>query len=342
MRGAAIAANIAGVSTPKTGVARMPSDLINRRSFAALGASFAAAGLLPMPKGHAAASDIVRIVHSGNSPSRKSGVIYVVKSNGDLHWYRYMGDGANDVTGATGWHPNSGNRIGNGWQSMVEIMGYGDGVLLAIHENGDLLWYKYDGDGVDDVSGAAGWHANSGNPIGNGWTGFHRVFATPRGPGSQGNVFVVKENGDLHWYSYSGNGEADRSGAMGWHPNSQNPVGNGWSGLRDLVGCDRGRIFAVRDNGDLLWYQYNGSGIADLSGATGWSPNSSNPIGNGWNFRALLAGPRLDASGFDAALYAIGQDGDMRWYAYGGQGESDVSGGTGWHPSSSNFIGRGW
>jgi Tachylectin len=320
----------------------MSSKLINRRTFTAMGASIAAAGFLPPTNGLAAQSDIINIIHSGNRPSQSSGVIYVIKSNGDLHWYRYMGDGVNDVSGATGWHANSGNRIGNGWQNIVEVMGYGDGVILAVHENGDLLWYKYEGVGVDDVSGRIGWHANSGNAIGNGWSGFQRVLATPGGPDAQGNVFVVKQNGDLTWYSYSGIGEADRSGASGWHPNSGNPVGNGWSGLRDIVGCDRGRIFAVAENGNLLWYQYSGSGIADVSGATGWVSNSGNPIGNGWSMRTLLAGPRRDNSGFDAALYAVGDDGNMRWYAYGGNGESNVSGNTGWHPNSGNFIGRGW
>jgi hypothetical protein len=36
------------------------------------------------------------------------------------------------------------------------------------------------------------------------------------------------------------------------------------------------------ENGDLLWYQYNGKGESNLGGSFGWSPNSGNAIGNGW------------------------------------------------------------
>jgi hypothetical protein len=46
--------------------------------------------------------------------------------------------------------------------------------------------------------------------------GFHRV------------VYGVAQNGDLRWYGYDGNGEPDRSGALGWRANSGNFVGNGW------------------------------------------------------------------------------------------------------------------
>jgi hypothetical protein len=50
-------------------------------------------------------------------------------------------------------------------------------------------------------------------------------------------------------------------------------------------------VFAVAENGDLLWHRYDGTGVADPNGATGWHPNSGNPIGNGWQgFRQLYGG----------------------------------------------------
>src|ERR1700761_9128638 len=203
------------------------------------------------------------------------GVIYGVAPNGDLLWYRYHGGGARDRSGATGWDPNSGNPVGNGWQNFRQIFGCGDGVILAIEQNGDLRWYQYQGNGESDRSGATGWHANSGNTIGNGWQNFRQVFVTPaegRSPGSL-VIYAVAQNGDLHWYRYLGSGENDRSGATGWHPNSGNPIGNGWQNFHRLFGCGA-VIFGVKENGDLLWYVYNGSGLSDRSGATGWAPNS--------------------------------------------------------------------
>jgi hypothetical protein len=277
------------------------------------------------------------------------GVLYGVAENGDLLWYRYQGNGERDPSGHTdpsgntGWHPNSGNPIGNGWQNFRHILGCGDGVILAVQQNGDLLWYQYQGNGERDPSGNTGWHPNSGNPIGNGW-GFRHLFVNPRegrSSSSRLEIYGVAENGDLRWYSYHGNGERDRTGSTGFHPNSGNPIGNGWQSFRHLFGCG-GIILAVQQNGDLLWYSYQGNGESDRSGSTGFHPNSGNPIGNGWqNFRALFGGSD-DSGGFGQVIYAVAQNGDLLWYKYHGAGESDRSGSTGFRPNSGNPIGNGW
>jgi hypothetical protein len=272
------------------------------------------------------------------------GVMYGVAPNGDLLWYRYLGHGENDRSGNTGWAPNSGNPIGNGWQNFRQILGCGDGVILAIQQKGDLLWYQYQGNGESDRTGSTGWHPNSGNPIGNGWQDFRQVFVTPREGmfnSSRLTIYGVAQNGDLLWYSYNGHGENDRAGSIGWAANSSNPIGNGWQGFHRIFGCG-GIIFGVQPNGDLLWYSYVGNGVSDRSGSTGWSPNSGNPIGNGWqNFRGLFGGSD-DSGGFGQVIYAVAQNGDLLWYRYNGHGESDRSGSTGWSPNSGNPIGNGW
>ena len=53
------------------------------------------------------------------------------------------------------------------------------GVVLAIQPDGDLLWYRYTGDGTADRTGATGWVQNSGNQIGRGWQGFRQVLGSP-------------------------------------------------------------------------------------------------------------------------------------------------------------------
>jgi hypothetical protein len=123
------------------------------------------------------------VFHSGGSTppgsgAHKDGVIFAVSPNGELHWYRSNGDGNRDISTSSGWHPNSGNRIGNGWQGFPFLIGGGNGAILAVAANGDLHWFRYDGSGEEDVSGATGWHPNSGNIIGR--TSF--TSSPPRSP----------------------------------------------------------------------------------------------------------------------------------------------------------------
>jgi len=97
-----------------------------------------------------------------------------------------------------------------------------------------------------------------------------------------------------------------------------------------------GAIFNVDPDGALRWYRYDGNGEQDPTGGTGWAPNSGNQIGRGWS-----AGFR-DFFGTSGVIYAVADDGALRWYRYDGNGEQDPTGGTGWAPNSSNQIGRGW
>ena len=290
-----------------------------------------------------------RIVYGGNGTTPVDsglplvGTFYGVARNGDLHWYRYTGAGAHDPNGVAGWHPNSGNPIGNGWDGFIHLLGCGDGILLGVLPNGDLLWYAYEGNGEADASGGTGWHLNSRNPIGNGWHGFRDLIVLPQSgrPSNRLKILAVARNGDLLWCSYEGNGESDISGVSGWHPNSGNPIGNGWHGFRHLHGSGN-VVFAVRENGDLLWHAYEGMGESDVTGATGWHPNSGNPIGNGWqNFRHIFGGV-TDVGGFGHVIYTVTQTGELLWHRYEGQGEADVSGTTGWHPNSGSVIDRVW
>ena len=276
------------------------------------------------------------------------GELYGVEPNGDLRWYRYDGSGQFSPDGSVGWAPNSRNVIGNGWNSFKFLCGGGNGVLFGVEPDGDLRWYRYTaGDGVEDRAGSRGWDANSRNIIGNGWAGFVSLVCTPKyGPTYRptqpaSTLYAVEPGGVLRWYRYVGDGTADRSGNTGWARNSGNVIGNGWQGFKILTAAGA-VLFGVEQNGDLRWYYYQGDGTADPSGNTGWHPNSRNIIGRGWNrFSRIVGGPD-DHYGFGIALYAVEPNGDLYWYKYLGNGESDPSGSTGWHPNSGTQIGRGW
>jgi hypothetical protein len=271
--------------------------------------------------------------------SETAGVIFSVQPNGDLHWYRYVGNGEADVSGSTGWHPNSGNRIGNGWHMFNKLVCCGDGVILGIEPNGTLRWYRYVGHGEDDVSGSTGWHQNSGNPIGNGWQLMRNLIALKSVYATYGlTILTVAQNGDLLWHSYGGNGESDITGRTGWHPNSGNPIGNGWQGHRHLHGSGN-VIFAVRENGDLHWYRYDGDGQADVSGSTGWFENSGNRVATGWHTFRHIFGGATDYVGYGQVLFTVSENGDLLWHRYAGLGWADISG---WIANSGNAIGNGW
>jgi hypothetical protein len=222
------------------------------------------------------------------------GVLFGVEPNGDLRWYRYTaGDGVEDRAGSRGWDGHSMNIIGNGWSGFVSLVctpKYGPtyrptqpaSTLYGVEPDGDLRWYRYVGDGTADRSGSTGWAPNSRNVIGNGWQGFKILTAA-------GSVLLgVEQNGDLRWYCYQGDGSADRSGGTGWHPNSRNIIGRGWSRFSRIVGGPDDHygfgfaLYAVEPNGDLYWYKYLGNGENDPSGSTGWHPNSGTQIGRGW------------------------------------------------------------
>jgi len=274
------------------------------------------------------------------------GELYGVEPNGDLRWYRYDGSGQFGPDGSVGWAQNSRNLIGNGWGEFKFLCGGGDGVLFGVEPNGDLRWYQYAaGDGIEDHAGSRGWSANSQNVIGNGWSGFINLVCTPKAGRIRHNpastLYAVEPGGNLRWYRYVGDGTPDRSGNTGWAQKSGNVIGNGWQNFKILTAASS-TLLGVEQNGDLRWYNYNGDGTSDPSGNTGWHSNSRNVIGRGWNrFSRIVGGPD-DNQGFGIALYAVEPDGDLYWYKYLGNGSSDPSGSTGWHPNSGTQIGCGW
>ena len=96
------------------------------------------------------------------------------------------------------------------------------------------------------------------------------------------------------------------------------------------------------NKGNLLYFKYIGKGDGDVSGAIGFTENSGNPIGSGWGgFRYLFAAGHPGGQG-GTRLYAIEHNGILRFFNYIGQGESDVTGSTGFTANSGNQIGNGW
>jgi len=128
------------------------------------------------------------------------GIIYAVKPDGQLLWYRHDGY----ATGDSKW--SGPLKVGSGWQNFRAIIPVGDGIILGVTDDGRMLWYKHkdyltgtsnpgvmrpSGPGVKGqvaagatVSGTAHWEGPV--QIGTGWQGFRKVTAilpaTPVGP----------------------------------------------------------------------------------------------------------------------------------------------------------------
>jgi hypothetical protein len=225
------------------------------------------------------------------------GVILGVKSNGDLTYFQYTGNGEEDPTGTLGFEgPNQGNVIGNGFHTMQHMFvfphsGIGSRsavTIFCVAENGDLIHFRYSGNGEEDPSGTLGFEGpNQGTQIGNGFVNFRHIV----GIGNQ--VFLaVPENGDLLYFRYTGDGTPDPSGTLGFDGNSGNQIGNGFQNMRHMFGGQTSHrqlahhLFCVEENGDLIFFRYDGHGEEDPSGSSGFTgpdnPNSGNQIGNGF------------------------------------------------------------
>jgi Neuraminidase-like domain/Tachylectin len=249
-------------------------------------------------------------------------VFYVVLDSGKLLWFRDdQRDGTNAPNGSSGWNSRSGGRIHQGWQDFKFLISGGDGVIYAVKPTGELLFYKdILRDGSNAPDGSIGWHPNSGKQISYGWQNFKFIFS-----GENGVIYGVQPSGELLFYKdIARDGSNAPDGSTGWHPKSQNQIGTGWQNFRFLISGENGVIYGVQPSGELLWYQYLGTGEFN------WHPKSQNQIGTGWqNFRFLI-------SGGNGIIYGVQPSGELLWYQYLGTGEFN------WHPKSQNQIDRGW
>ena len=211
------------------------------------------------------------------------------------------------------------------------------------HYTEDLFLYTHKG----FRDGSRSWEDR--RQIGNDWN-FSEVF-----PGPHGVIYAIDGDGNLQWYQYRGRtGGTDR-----WR--GPKLVGNGWNvrhvgpSSDDFLGafCDtqnndnalslsssKAIIYAVRANGELLWYRHDGA----VDGSKTWANGGRlDPVGSGW-----VAGYRRVFSGCDGVIYLIGDDGTLYWYKHtgylegNGNWEARRQVGTGWHTFLNVFsIGEG-
>lgn len=155
------------------------------------------------------------------------GVIYAVRPDGSLRWYRHAafrtGGGLNDP-GA--WDPRSGREVGVGWNGFVKVFAAPGGVIYGVLPGGDLKWYRHLGYHVGGgLNDPGAWDARSGKVVGTGWNGFTGLLA-----GSGGLIYGTLPGGSLRWYRHLGyrtGGGLNDAGA--WDARGGKEIGVGWN-----------------------------------------------------------------------------------------------------------------
>ncbi|MCI0415531.1 hypothetical protein L0222_22380 [bacterium] len=184
--------------------------------------------------------------------------------------------------------------------------------VYAIKNDGDLVWYRKD-------SGESAWQGPK--KVGNGWN-FKDVI-----PAGGNSLYALTEDGKLMWYQHTGFND----GTINWKAPAE--VGHGWTFTKIFSGGE-GIIYAITQEGKLLWHKHNGYMTgAGLETPGAWG--STKEVGRGWNgFQQVF-------SGGGGIIYAITQDGKLRWYKHNGylSGAGLETPGAWEGPKE---VGRGW
>jgi hypothetical protein len=101
-------------------------------------------------------------------------ILYAIRSDGTLLWYRHNGsvDGEGVETPGAWVGPRA---VGTGWQNFKSVFTPGQGIIYAIGKDGTLWWYKHNGAAEGEgVETAGAW--DGPRAIGTGWQNFLSVF----------------------------------------------------------------------------------------------------------------------------------------------------------------------
>jgi hypothetical protein len=251
------------------------------------------------------------------SPSPPPAPIYAVRRNRELWWNRHDGN----LDGSFRWALPEGRRVGIGWDVLHAFSG-GDGVVYAVTTNGDLLWNRHEGRG----DGTFRWALPEGRLVGRGWQGAAHVFA-----GHGGTVYAVYNNGRIKWNRHDGRGD----GTFRWSKAEGKDVGNAatksvfWRAARMFAsGGAPGVMYAVMDDGDLLWFRHLGWS----DGTDAWVPGPGRLVGSGWRVTAAFG--LRDTS----YVYAVTPDGQLLWNRHDGWDDGSFR----WALPDSKPVGVGW
>jgi hypothetical protein len=200
------------------------------------------------------------------------------------------------------------------------------GVIYAIADNGDLLWFRHEG--WDD--GSFKWTNNKARKVGTGWGNVKHVFS-----GGNGIIYAVTESGDLSWFRHNGR----EDGSFRWE--GPKKVGIGWGNVKHVFSGSNGIIYAVTESGDLRWFRHNGR----EDGSLRWE--GPKKVGIGWgdvkhafsggNGIIYVVDPVTEGGVIATGGTFPASGGDLRWFRHNGREDGSFRWegprkvGTGWN-----------
>jgi hypothetical protein len=234
-----------------------------------------------------------------SAPGTRPTYIYGVLPDGTLRWYRHDGS----RRGVVDWQ---GPRdIATGLQGLKQAFGGDYEVFYTIASDGTLKRYPHSHTDV------AGDFATKGTEVprnvGNGWQNFKQVFSTSEDSRFGGDpiIYAIAQDDTLKWY---------RFGDKPW----ENPkdVGSGWGNFKTVFSTGEGIIYAITQEGKLLWHKHNffkygvGAEGQGSGGQTAWE--GPKEVGRGWqNFKHVF-------SSNEGVIYAVTKEGKLLWYKHQG------------------------
>jgi Tachylectin len=258
------------------------------------------------------------LLKAGPAPAQglTSGVIYGIKPDGGIYWYRHEGRGD-----GTGRWSNGGNglQVGTGWDMYSQVISGGDGVIYGIKPDGGIYWYRHEGRG----DGTGRWsNRGTGLDVGTGWDMYSQVIS-----GGDGVIYGIKPDGGIYWYRHEGRGD----GTGRWSNRGNGlQVGTGWDMYSRIISGGDGVIYGIKPDGGIYWYRHEGRG----DGTGRWSNGGNGlQVGTGWDMYSQVI------SGGAGVIYGIKPDGGIYWYRHEGRGD-----GTGrWSNRGNGLdVGTGW
>ena len=170
--------------------------------------------------------------------------------------------------------------------------------IYTIGNDGEMKWYCHKGAATGAGLETPG--AWQGANLGGAWNDYSTVF-----PGGLNTIYLIRMDGRLEWREHQG----ARTGLDQW--GEARTVGRGWNGFKQVFSGGDGIIYVITTEGSLRWYKHNGY----LSGTGLETPNAwegPKEVGHGWGiFKTVFAAG-------NGIIYAITQDGKLRWYKHNG------------------------
>lgn len=226
--------------------------------------------------------------------------IYLIRPDGMLEWRQHQGARA----GLNEW--GNGKTVGRGWNGFKQVFSAGGGILYVIETGGKLRWYKHNGYQTGagmETPGA--WEGPK--EVGRGWADFKLVF-----PGGNGVIYAITHDGKLLWYRHNGYQTGTGLETPGAWEGSRE-VGRGWADFKNVFSAGDGIIYAITQEGKLIWYKHNGYlNGRGLENADAWE--NPKEVGRGWGkfveVFALLPGsaPEQPMPSSGASVGNIGGD----------------------------------